>query len=113
MTLLTSQSLQHDMCKRRLQSSCMAVLVHASRFLHAKCRAEQIRILSCTLLSTQTAPEQGAGQGCRCSAARCSKLLCHVQVAADIKEATCRTSDGPFQVQDNANIPTVSYEVNP
>ena len=33
------------------------------------------------------------------------------QVAADIKETTCRTSDVPFHLQDNLNIPTVTYEV--
>ena len=36
-----------------------------------------------------------------------------MQVAADIKEATFRTSDVPFLVKENANIPTVTYEVSP
>ena len=36
-----------------------------------------------------------------------------MQVAADIKEATFRTSDVPFLVKENANIPTVTYEVGP
>ena len=33
------------------------------------------------------------------------------QVAADIKETTCRTSDVPFSLEANLNIPTVTYEV--
>ncbi|KAK9815679.1 hypothetical protein WJX72_007893 [[Myrmecia] bisecta] len=33
------------------------------------------------------------------------------QIAADIKEAICRVSDGPFDANENANIPTVNYEL--
>ena len=33
------------------------------------------------------------------------------QIGADIKESICRVSDGPFDAEQNANIPTVSYEV--
>lgn len=33
------------------------------------------------------------------------------QIGADIKETICRVSDGPFDSEQNANIPTVSYEV--
>ncbi|KAK9839462.1 hypothetical protein WJX81_003687 [Elliptochloris bilobata] len=32
-------------------------------------------------------------------------------VAADIKEAICRVSDSAFNAEDNANIPTVTYEL--
>ncbi len=35
------------------------------------------------------------------------------QIAADMKESICRVSDGPFDAQENVNIPTVSYEVSP
>jgi hypothetical protein len=31
-------------------------------------------------------------------------------VAADIKEAICRVSDSAFNAEENANIPTVTYE---
>ena len=34
------------------------------------------------------------------------------QIGADIKESICRVSDGPFDAEQNANIPTVSYEVS-
>ena len=34
------------------------------------------------------------------------------QIAADMKESICRVSDGPFDAQENVNIPTVSYEVS-
>lgn len=33
------------------------------------------------------------------------------QIAADIKESVGRVSDLPFNASENANIPTVSYEV--
>jgi hypothetical protein len=33
------------------------------------------------------------------------------QIAADIKETIGRVSDGPFDAEQNANIPTVNYEV--
>ena len=33
------------------------------------------------------------------------------QIGADIKETICRVSDGPFDAEQNASIPTVSYEV--
>lgn len=33
------------------------------------------------------------------------------QIAADMKESICRVSDGPFDAQENVNIPTVSYEL--
>lgn len=33
------------------------------------------------------------------------------QIAADLKESVCRVSDTPFDAVENANIPTVSYEV--
>lgn len=33
------------------------------------------------------------------------------QVAGDIKEAICRVSDSAFDPSENANIPTVTYEV--
>ena len=32
-------------------------------------------------------------------------------MAGDIKEAVCRTSDSAFDPAENANIPTVTYEV--
>ena len=32
-------------------------------------------------------------------------------VAADLKEAICRVSDSAFNAEENANIPTVTYEV--
>lgn len=32
-------------------------------------------------------------------------------VAGDIKEAICRVSDSAFNPAENANIPTVTYEV--
>jgi len=35
------------------------------------------------------------------------------QIAADMKDSICRVSDGPFDAQENVNIPTVSYEVSP
>jgi hypothetical protein len=31
-------------------------------------------------------------------------------VGADIKEAICRVSDSAFNAEENANIPTVTYE---
>lgn len=34
------------------------------------------------------------------------------QIAADIKETILRVSDGPFDAEQNANIPTVNYEVS-
>ena len=34
------------------------------------------------------------------------------QIAADMKDSICRVSDTPFDEQENANIPTVSYEVS-
>ena len=33
------------------------------------------------------------------------------EIGADIKDSICRVSDGPFDAEQNANIPTVSYEV--
>eukprot|EP00798_Chlamydomonas_sp_ICE-L_P024042 gene24042-9619_t len=33
------------------------------------------------------------------------------QIAADVKESICRVSDGLFNEAENANIPTVSYEL--
>lgn len=33
------------------------------------------------------------------------------QVAADVKETIGRVSDGPFDAEQNASIPTVNYEV--
>lgn len=33
------------------------------------------------------------------------------QIAADMKDSICRVSDTPFDEQENANIPTVSYEL--
>ena len=33
------------------------------------------------------------------------------QLVADIKESSCRVSDVRFDAEENANIPTVSYEV--
>ena len=33
------------------------------------------------------------------------------QVAGDVKEAICRVSDSAFDPGENANIPTVTYEV--
>lgn len=33
------------------------------------------------------------------------------QIAADIKETIGRVSDGPFDAEQNASIPTVNYEV--
>ncbi len=33
------------------------------------------------------------------------------QIAADVKESICRVSDSLFNEAENANIPTVSYEV--
>lgn len=35
------------------------------------------------------------------------------QLAADIKETTCRVSDVRFSTEENVNIPTVSYEARP
>ena len=32
-------------------------------------------------------------------------------IAGDVKEAIGRVSDGPFDAEQNANIPTVNYEV--
>lgn len=34
------------------------------------------------------------------------------QVAADVKETIGRVSDGPFDAEQNASIPTVNYEVS-
>jgi hypothetical protein len=34
------------------------------------------------------------------------------QVAGDVKEAICRVSDSAFDPGENANIPTVTYEVS-
>ena len=34
------------------------------------------------------------------------------QIGADMKESICRVSDTPFDAQENAHVPTVSYEVN-
>ena len=34
------------------------------------------------------------------------------QIAADIKESIGRVSDSSFNANENANIPTVSYEVS-
>lgn len=33
-------------------------------------------------------------------------------VAGDVKEAICRVSDSAFDPAENANIPTVTYEVS-
>lgn len=33
------------------------------------------------------------------------------QIGADMKESICRVSDTPFDAQENAHVPTVSYEV--
>ena len=33
------------------------------------------------------------------------------QIGGDMKDSICRVSDGPFDAQENVNIPTVSYEV--
>lgn len=34
------------------------------------------------------------------------------QIAADVKESIGRVSDGPFDAEQNASIPTVNYEVS-
>lgn len=36
---------------------------------------------------------------------------CVEAIAGDIKEATCRVSDNVFDPEENANIPTVLYEL--
>ncbi len=33
------------------------------------------------------------------------------QIAADAKESICRVSDSAFDAEQNANIPTVTYEL--
>lgn len=117
-------------CKARakhMQSSCKdhAKIMQGSCKYHAKimqssCEAHaKLTQSSCKCSGTVTVclnKQQLALQAHEVDAPNISASFkqFHVdQVAADMKESICRVSDGPFDAQENAHVPTVSYEVAP